>query len=156
MEKWLRVMFVGLLTVAVLQAPVIAQEEEEEDFLSGFVQQVSATSLKIQEVQGDPNSVKSFKLTSETTFENFDGIADIAIGDEIFVDYIVENGQMVATNLYIIVAGEDDDETGAYVVDEVQDVMDDSSAVMGYDDEGGYMNMDESEDMLPADAEGSE
>ncbi|MCA9402035.1 MAG: hypothetical protein KC713_10425, partial [Candidatus Omnitrophica bacterium] len=120
MEKWLRVMFVGLLTVAVLQAPVIAQEEEEEDFLSGFVQQVSATSLKIQEVQGDPNSVKSFKLTSETTFENFDGIADIAIGDEIFVDYIVENGQMVATNLYIIVEGEDDDETGAYVVDEVQ------------------------------------
>ncbi len=89
-----------------------AQEDGEPDYTSGIVKSVSATSITIMESDTDEETEAQFVIDGNTLMENFASMGDIAVGDEVYIDFIVNTAGKVAVNIYKMGLMEDDDGAG--------------------------------------------
>lgn len=95
-----------LLCCSVFVLSVHAQEAEDVDFASGFIKEVSADFIIIEDVEAGQSSI-TLKINKDTLFENITAISEIVVGDEVYVDYTESNGENIALSVYKMGADEE-------------------------------------------------
>ncbi len=100
MRKYLGIAIVLMLGFLMCSMPGIslAQEEEETEYSWGAVSSVSSNQVVITEYDYDSDEGLEVTYTVDPNAElkNVDSLKDIAVGDNVDIEYVVRNGKKVA------------------------------------------------------------
>jgi len=102
-----RYLIVSLLVlfslISFVPTIVQAQEEEETEYSWGTVTSVSSNQIVITEYDynSDEESDVAYTLAPYVKLDNVNSLKDIAIGDEVWVDYVVTEGKKVAVSIEV-------------------------------------------------------
>lgn len=107
---------------------VQAQEEGEPDYTSGIVKSVSSASITIAESDSEEETESTFAVDSNTIMENFTSMGDIAVGDEVYIDFVVNAQGKAAVNIYKMGLMEDADDT-AIIEETTEETPEENAAV---------------------------
>lgn len=109
-KKWMIFTILCVLGTAVTGH---AQEAGEPDYTSGVVKSVSSTSITIAEADSEDQAEATFAVDANTIMENFTAMTDIAVGDEVYIDFVVNAQGKLAVNIYKMGLMEDADDSAS-------------------------------------------
>jgi hypothetical protein len=94
------VMMVFSLILCAGNPLLAAAQEEGADvgFSSGTVIEVAADSLTVEDYGASDQKV--FMINNETALENIESIDQLVVGDNVFIDFIEENGKNIALSIF--------------------------------------------------------
>ena len=100
MRKYLGIAIVLMLGFLMCSMPGIslAQEEEEMEYSWGAVSSVSSNQIVITEYDYDSEEGAdvTYAVDPNAELKNVDSLKDIAVGDNVDIEYVVRNGKKVA------------------------------------------------------------
>jgi len=108
MKKLLLIFFLGLLilpiiniTVSIAQDANIEELGDIEEFAYGQVLSISSSNVVVKEFDYDKEIEieVSYKINSDTEFENVGSYNEIVVGDDVEIDYIQKEGINIAINI---------------------------------------------------------
>lgn len=102
MRKFLFTTFFVLGVSCILSlTPVRAQENVEDKFSFGKVVSVTDQQITVKEYDfaKDADVEATYDLTPETEFGNINAAKDLAVGDDIVLDYAEKDGKRIVTTL---------------------------------------------------------
>ena len=100
MRKYLGIAIVLMFGFLMCSMPGIslAQEEEEMEYSWGAVSSVSSNQIVITEYDydSDEGTDVTYAVDPNAELKNVDSLKDIAVGDNVDIEYVVRNGKKVA------------------------------------------------------------
>lgn len=100
MRKYLGIAIVLMFGFLMCSMPGIslAQEEEEMEYSWGAVSSVSSNQIVITEYDYDSEEGAdvTYAVDPNAELKNVDSLKDIAVGDNVDIEYVVRNGKKVA------------------------------------------------------------
>ncbi len=83
------------------ETPAVAEEETEFSF--GTIKSINANQLVVSEYDYESNADVdvTYQVAANATFENVASLKEIAVGDSVDVDFLVENGQKKAVAITV-------------------------------------------------------
>lgn len=115
----------GIIGTAFAGA-VQAQDAGEPDYTSGIVKSVSGTSITIMESDSEDEAEATFMIDGNTILENIATIGEIAVGDEVYIDFVVNAQGKLAVNIYKMGLMEDSDDSADMDDAEMQETANES------------------------------
>ena len=102
MKKLMMVVLVALGLAFAVHVPVsVAQENNEDKFSFGKVASVTAQQITVKEYDfaKDADVEMTYDVTAETELGNVNAVTDLAVNDDIVIDYMEKDGKRVITTL---------------------------------------------------------
>jgi hypothetical protein len=103
MKKLMLVPLVALAMAFAVNIPVAAAQENnnEDKFSFGKVLSVNAQEVMVKEYDfaKDADVEVPYSITAETELGNVNAVADLAVNDDIVIDYVEKDGKRIVTTL---------------------------------------------------------
>lgn len=91
----------GALLTADEGVEEVALEELIEEFGYGTVVSISAKEIRTKESDLNNQEIEVvYVIHAQTLFKNADSYQDIAVGDDVEIDYVVKDGQNMASLIF--------------------------------------------------------
>lgn len=114
MKKYLVFTTVLMLNFLICSVSGVSlAQEEETEYSWGTVSSVSSNQIVVSEYdyETDENSEVTYTLAPNTEFENVDSLKDIAVGDNVDIEYVVKNGKKVAKTITVEKSSSEEEST---------------------------------------------
>ncbi len=101
MKKMFVALMLGLMFCCMMSLSVKAQEADNDMFSFGQVVAIAENQVTIKEYDfvQDSDVEVVYGVTSETEYGNVSSISDLAVSDNVVVDYMEKDGKKIITTL---------------------------------------------------------
>lgn len=113
MRKYLSLIVAFLL--CFMSNAVLAEETEEEDinYASGIVVEITNNQITISEFNEDEEKVNvTYYVDEESRFINSDSLKDIPVGKEVEIEYVIKDDKKIAKSITLEAEEGNDEESG--------------------------------------------